>query len=371
MVTASTGLRFAFTRGARDIGSVRTSSAGLGLTIIGLGAALTFGSSMDRLTADPARFGFDYDLSIGSGATVVSDELRESLDADPDIAGLTLLAVGQARIGAESLWLVGMDPVRGDVFPRVLAGRLPVSEDEIALGRQAADRAEVGIGDEFEVNGAESRTMRVTGLVVVPSIGSNDGLGEDGVVTMDVLTRFDPAASAATAVFDLRPGAPPGTADRILGANGAADMGGFDTPTPIRNVTRIRVVPYLLAVLLVALAVLTVAHLMICSMHNRRRDLAVVRSLGADRRWLARVVYWQATTFLVLPLVVGIPLGLVAGRLIFRVFADSLGVVNSASFPWLWVTLGAVGLVLLGNVVAAVPARRSRRVAPSALLRAE
>ncbi len=55
-------------------------------------------------------------------------------------------------------------------------------------------------------------------------------------------------------------------------------------------------VPYLLVVLILALGVLTVAHAMFTSARHRRRDLAVLGALGADRSWLARVVHWQATT---------------------------------------------------------------------------
>ena len=119
------------------------------------------------------------------------------------------------------------------------------------------------------------------------------------------------------------------------------------------------------------LAVLTVAHVMITSIHNRRRDLAVVRCLGADRRWITRAVHWQATSFIVLPLVIGTPIGLIIGHLVFRSFADSVGAVNDASLPFLLVAAIVAGLALLANAVAAVPARRARRLAPALLLQSE
>ena len=77
----------------------------------------------------------------------------------------------------------------------------------------------------------------------------------------------------------------------------------------ITNVARIRSIPFLLAGVVGALAVLTVVHVMATSVHHRRRDVALLRSLGADRWWITRAVHWQATSFSLVPLVLGLPLG--------------------------------------------------------------
>jgi predicted lysophospholipase L1 biosynthesis ABC-type transport system permease subunit len=41
------------------------------------------------------------------------------------------------------------------------------------------------------------------------------------------------------------------------------------------------------------LAVLSMSHQLITSARRRRRDLGIVRALGADRRWVSRVLHWQ------------------------------------------------------------------------------
>ena len=370
--TAATGLRFAFIRGERDSGSVRTSVAGLLMTVIGVVGALTFAASLQRLVTDPSRYGENYDGSFGSGQTVVSDELLAALEAEPDIDALMLLSEGQARVDSYTLRLIGMEPVKGDVSPKVLAGRLPVSEDEIALGRLAARDLDVGVGDELALEGVDgTHTFRVTGLAVVPSIGSNDGVGQDGLVTYAGLQQIDPSVVANTPIFNVRPGSAPGTVGRIMTENGAADTGEASVPAAITNLGRVRAIPYLLAALLGVLATLTVAHVMLTSMNNRRRDVAIVRCLGADRSWITRAVHWQATSFIVPPLVIGTPVGLIVGRLAFRSFADSVGAVNGASLPFVFVGAILVGLLVLANLAAAVPARRARRLAPALLLQSE
>ena len=139
----------------------------------------------------------------------------------------------------------------------------------------------------------------------------------------------------------------------------------------IVNLARIRSVPFLLAGLVAALAVLTLVHVMVTSVHHRRRDLALLRSLGADRRWISRAVHWQATSSALVPLALGVPLGLIAGRLVFGLFADSVGAVPSASFPYGLLVVVIVAFVALANLAAALPARRARRLEPAALLAAE
>jgi ABC-type antimicrobial peptide transport system permease subunit len=79
-------------------------------------------------------------------------------------------------------------------------------------------------------------------------------------------------------------------------------------------------------------------------------------------------VHWQATSFSLVPLVLGLPLGLIAGRWVFYLFADSLGTVPSASFPYALLAAVIVALVALANAVAAVPAHGARRLAPAPLL---
>lgn len=361
----STGLRFAFTRSQRDRGSIRGTVTGMLVAAAVLVGAVVFGSSLGRLLTDGARFGYNFDVGFGSGGDAVPDEVRANLEADPDVAGLMLYARGQGRVGPVDLGLAGMDPVKGDVAPRILAGRLPASDDEIALGRLAAKSLGAEVGEDLTVQGAGGTGMfRVTGLAVVPSIEGLDGVGQDAVVTMGGLARVDPEVQPSAAAVAFRKGAPPGTADRL-------GLGPFTLPIVILNLARIRSVPFVLASVVGALAVLTVVHVMVTSVRNRRRDVAVLRSLGADGPWITRAVHWQATTFSLVPLALGAPLGLIAGRLVFQAFADAVGTVPDASIPYVLLAAAAAGLVALANAVAAVPARRARRLAPAPLLTAE
>ncbi|HEX7275752.1 MAG TPA: ABC transporter permease, partial [Acidimicrobiales bacterium] len=362
----STGFRFAFTRGQRDRGSVRGSVTGMVVTAALLMGAVVFGSSLGRLVSDGSRFGNNFTLIYGSGGERVPDEVRSALEADDDVAGLMLYATTHGRVGGRSLGLAGMEPVRGDLAPKLLTGRMPAADDEIALGRLAAHDLGVEVGEDVTIEGeGGTGRFRVTGLAVVPGIEGLNGVGQDAVVTIGGLARLDPAVVPNAAAVTLRPGTDPGRfAELGLG-------GGNSVPSEILQLSRLRSMPFVLAWLLAALAVLTTVHVMVTSVRNRRRDVAVLRSLGADGPWITRTVHSQATLFSLLPLVVGVPLGLSVGRIVFEAFAGSVGAVPDASFPYALLAAVTAGILLLANAAAVVPARRARRLAPAPLLAAE
>ena len=127
----------------------------------------------------------------------------------------------------------------------------------------------------------------------------------------------------------------------------------------------------MLAVLVGALAILTLGHALLTSTRQRRRDLAVLRSLGADRPWIGRTVHAQASALAVAAAIIGVPAGIVAGRALYRSFVDRLGLVPDVATPTLLVALVVVGVLVVANVAAAVPAHRARRAPVTSLLRAE
>jgi FtsX-like permease family len=368
---AATGIRFALTSNERLGRSAAGTLVALGLIVAGLVAATTFATSLDRLVTDRGRFGGDYDFAIGDSLPVSADDLRTALEGDPDIAGLMILSGGQARAGGATVGLIGVETVRGQLEPRVLAGRLPSGADELALGRVTASQLHLHVGDELALAGAGGQgTFRIVGLAVVPGMGGNDGVGLGGVVTSAGLRRLEPNPDTNMAAIDFRRGAPQGAADRVAALFGATG-GGESTPSAIVSVARVRQVPGLLALLLVALALLTTVHTLIVSIQGRRRDLAILRALGAGPRWIARAVHWQATVLGAAPLVLGVPLGLLAGSAVFRAFTNRIGAVPDPAIPIVLVLAMIAGLVAVANLAAVVPAFRARRVSTARMLRDE
>jgi ABC-type lipoprotein release transport system permease subunit len=252
----------------------------------------------------------------------------------------------------------------------VLSGRLARGDDEIVLGRVAARRLKVDVGDDLAISGANGEvTFHVTGLAVIPSIEGGDGVGEGGLVTLEGLRRLEPDAALGSATVRLRPGAD--DAFQRLFAVFGGGIGLPSAPPVVINIDRVRSTPFIVAGAVGALAVLSLAHQLITSARRRRRDLAVFRALGADGRWVGHVVHWQATVLVALVVVLAIPLGIAAGRVVFSAYIDRIGARDDLSIPVAMLALAAALLLVLGNLAAIVPARRARRDRPAAVLSGE
>jgi predicted lysophospholipase L1 biosynthesis ABC-type transport system permease subunit len=83
------------------------------------------------------------------------------------------------------------------------------------------------------------------------------------------------------------------------------------------------------------------------------------------------VVAWQAATVAVASLVFAVPLGIVAGRIVWHLFAVRLGVVPEAATPAVPLALVAPAAILLAVGVSIGPALAAARTRPASVLRQE
>jgi len=96
-----------------------------------------------------------------------------------------------------------------------------------------------------------------------------------------------------------------------------------------------------------------------------------LKTIGFVRHQLAAAVAWQATVAAAVGIVIGIPLGIVAGRWLWDLFAQQISAVPYPTVSVPSVLLVALGTLLLANLVAALPARSAARTPTAIMLRAE
>jgi len=180
-----------------------------------------------------------------------------------------------------------------------------------------------------------------------------------------VFIRLVDDASVDTAATRLRARLAP------LAGFAGLKIAGPQRPAEIVNARSIGEVPLVLGALLALGAAVSLAAAIAGSIRARRRELAVLKSLGFTARQLTSTVSWQATTIAVLGLAVGVPLGVVGGRLAWALFAAKLDVISEPAVPLERLALVALITVAVANLAAAVPARRARRVDPALILRSE
>jgi ABC-type lipoprotein release transport system permease subunit len=119
------------------------------------------------------------------------------------------------------------------------------------------------------------------------------------------------------------------------------------------------------------LAVGTLAHVLLTGVRRRRRDLAVLKTLGLLGSQIIRVVCWQASALTAVALLVGLPVGVLAGRWAWARFAGSVGVAGQADVPVALILLAIPAALLLADLIAAGPGWAAARIRPALILRSE
>jgi ABC-type lipoprotein release transport system permease subunit len=142
-------------------------------------------------------------------------------------------------------------------------------------------------------------------------------------------------------------------------------------PGDIKDYAAISGTPLALGAVLAVLAVGTLAHVLLTGVRRRRRDVAVLKTLGFTRAQVHGVVAWEATALAAAALLIGIPAGVIAGRWAWTLFADAVGVASQATVEVAFVLLAIPVTLVLANLIAVWPGWRAARLRPAAVLRAE
>jgi hypothetical protein len=396
-IPGNLGVRMAFEPGhGRTAVPVRSALVGTTVAVAAVVAAMVFGASFLALVGTPHLYGQNWPQELNLQAGAVPGAIGEKVLAQ--VKGLTEYAggnYGEVSVAAPAssgtvVPAIGLDQLRGRGFLTLLAGRAPAGPREIALGPRTLRTLGLHVGQRVKV-GVNGRTsqMRIVGSAVFAAfhVGGNTptGLGTGAVVSASVLSQPSPPACADGATcynfFLLR--YRPGTDLRAAAAqvNRAATRTGCppglclvasdQRPSDIENFTGVRDTPLILGAVLVLLAVGTLAHVLLTGVRRRRRDLAVLKTLGLLRSQLLRVVSWQAIALAAAALLVGLPLGLLAGRWAWLLFADSAGVESQASVPVPLVLLVIPVTLVLAVLLAVVPGWTAARIRPALILRSE
>jgi ABC-type lipoprotein release transport system permease subunit len=347
--SATLGARFAVeARGARRA-TLRYAATATALALAVLTGALTYTRSVDHLLSDRREQGAEWDLTLGNpnlSDYQAADE--ERLVASPLVTGAGAVASpeGRGTVDGVELAISGFDSLAGDLNVHLTAGRAASALGEVVLGRRTAEQLHVGIGDRVDLRfNATSRRMRVVGVAVLnPGLAYTTELGRGAVVTIAQLHELAPDVPINVLLVRLAPGT---TVGQAIGALDEPFGGAHATPAAIEaiNLHRVRSLPLALAAAIVAAAGILLAAALVTSARERRRDLAVVRAIGATRRQVAGALTWQGA-WLFAAALVGLPVGVAAGRLVWQGVAHQMGVLAAAEVPY-----GSLGIVAVAGLV--------------------
>lgn len=399
--TAVAGTRFALEPG-RGPTAVPTRSALVGVTVAtaAVVAAIVVAGNLRHVVDTPGQWGatwdvtlhvaadsrelpegeFDIETILGAKELFVEDELEQARD----VAAWSVGAANNVQIEGRAVPALGIDRAArggGGVRPAVVQGRLPRTAGEVALGADTLADLDAKIGDSVRT---PDGPLDVVGVSVLPrfqTLGGADeaALGRGAVLTLEGVLERSPDFYSRAYLVRLRPGT---TVDAAVSElrQSIPDVFAFEiapvqAPEDVESLSRVTDTPVALAAVLGILALATLAHALVTSVRRRRRDLAILVTLGFTRRQLraqvAATVAWQATVVMTNGLLIGLPLGIAAGRFASDVFQERFGVIPDVIIPVGALAVLVPAALLAANVIAFVPGRIAARLRPAPVLRSE
>jgi putative ABC transport system permease protein len=404
------GLRFALEPGrGRTAVPVRSVIAGTVLAMLVGVATLTFGASLSTLISHPSLYGWNFSYALYSvdGYGPIPSKLASPLLArDPDVAATTGVYFATVQIDGQTVPAMAT-PAGAAIMPSPLIGRELKGPGQIVLGPATLTELHKQVGDTVTVSEGQILPrvrLRIVGTAALPTIGDVIGVHASLSTGAIISTRSLPArdldaygpVSGPNAIFvRLRPRVSQAAGLRSLNqiANRlnrdsrspeveavVGDIGKYvnfasvlpvQRPAEIVNYKTMGAMPAILAGGLAGGAVAGLGLTLIASVRRRRRDFALLKTLGFTRGQLAAAVAWQSTTIAVIGLVIGVPAGIAAGRWLWLAFAHELSAVPDPVVPAGSIAVAVLAALVLANLVAALPGRAAARTPAAIVLRAE
>lgn len=288
----------------------------------------------------------------------------EAVEATPGVARaipvVSQFVIFERHDRKDGFFLIGYEPAAGGGPWRLVQGREPAADDELAIDRTAARQHEIAIGDQVQlldrdatIVGLSDETTFWAGSIAFARITTLESLARAPGLRSFLIVTPD-AGTSPDALRDRL--AIPGTEVLLKGeviANDQKLMARvYDAPIGLMVA-----IAFLVGVLVVGLVIYTATI-------ERRREYGALKAIGARNRTLYRVVAAQALIAATAGAAAGVALGygaaaaLMAWRPQFRVDIEP----------------AAVGVVLVASLAMAIfaaliPARALARLEPAEVFR--
>ncbi len=408
---AKIGIGFALDPGSgRTSVPVRSALLGTALAVLTVVATLTFGSSLQTLVSHPALYGWNwsYALQSANGGNV-PPQVERLLNHDPDVAAWSAFSFANAQIDRQTVPILLESPHAG-VTPPILSGHAIEANNQIVLGAATLAQLHKHVGDTVTASYGTPKDapayvpptrLLIVGTATMPAMGNSGSLHPSMGTGALLSTGIEPATMVKALASPYRTLNGPGAfvvrlRGRVSRAAGLASLqriaddatkdlaavpngqgGGLivvlsvQRPAEIVNYRSMGATPAILVSALAVGAVVALGLTLIASVRRRRRDLALLKTLGFTKRQLAATTAWQASTAAIVGTIVGVPLGILLGRWLWTLFAHGIHAVPDPTVPTISVTLVALGALILANVIALFPGRIAARTRVALLLRSE
>jgi putative ABC transport system permease protein len=345
----------------------RTASTAAAL-MIGL-ALVTFVSVLGAGLGDSARsqvsgeIAAEHVVSSSNGWDPVSPAAGRAVAAELPDAVVSSVREDGARVAGEQVRVSGVEPATigatyrftwTDGSERSLAG---LRGDGAIVEERFADAQGLAVGSPVEITTPSGTTITRTVTGIYDGTDLAPVLGE----ALIGQSAFDDAFPRAKDRYTFVAGAGEAEIAAALGGfpgTEVMDRGAFAEMTT-EDINLVLNMLYVLLALSVVISVFGMVNTLVLAVHERTRELGMLRAVGMTRRQARRMVRGESVITALIGAAVGIPLGVGMAALAIRAMSD-WGVELTVPV----VPLGAFVLVavVVGVIAAVAPARRAARL---------
>jgi hypothetical protein len=394
-ISITTGVRFALKSGrGSNAAPVRSAILGAVLAAAVLVTTVTFGASLNNLVSHPSLYGWNWNYALLSGFAgqedIAGPQVAAMLNHDRFVASWSGANFAVATLDGHAVQMMTEAP-RSRVGPPILSGHGLRAADEVVVGETTLAALHKRIGDTVTFFNGKSKatTLTIVGTATLTPITKGLEMGSGALVaTSDIPASLlneqrSPIPGPQAVLIRVRSGANAKSALRSIREiiyklnrvpNDGGNAGGLVAhlrPAEIVNYRTMGTTPAILGGGLALGAVVALALTLVASVRRRRRELALLKTLGFVRRQLASAVAWQSSIAVAIGVAIGVPIGVVLGRVLWNLFAHEIDAVPVPSVPGLVIVLIVVGALVLANVVAAIPGRMAAGTSTALVLREE
>ena len=387
-VALRVGARMAIEGGGRAArkGSAWPALIGSAAAVTGVVAIVTVNHGLTDAIAHPEVAGVAWDATVipvqddMSITTGVKSTLVDAVAHHPGVAAVGTVGRYVSQIGELGVPVFTViEPDAGAAVQLVtLSGRAPRNDDEIVLGPSTARDLGVNSGDTVSL--ADGGSAKVVGLGLFPS-DVHAQFDEGAWVSPTRWTRlaeltYDPESATTEMLVAVRFANRDDLSTQIgalataFGSTVSAVMP-VDQPLELANLHNVRTLPTVLAIFLAVLGAVAVGHALFSSVYRRRRDFAIMQSLGITRSGVRAMIAAQATVVGVAGVAVGVPIGLIAGRAGWQSITERVPLTFRSPLTAIAIVLVVPVALIAANLLAIIPGRRASRTKPAIVLRSE
>ncbi|MFF3615573.1 ABC transporter permease [Streptomyces sp. NPDC002580] len=355
--------------------SPKRTAATAGALMIGVAVVslfTVFGASLKATMDQTVSRSFAGDVAVstpsfGAGGSGLSPRLAPAIARQPLVENAVGLGKGVAEVNGKGRALTVTDPVAlGKVFDLgdVHGSLSGLGADGIAITRTEADKQHLATGDTARLAFADGRKADFT----VRAVYGRSELAGDYVITRAAWAPHRAQDSDTVVAVSFKDGV--STAEGKAAVQKVAERyGGPEVQTrdeyaqsSAGGIDMMLTLVYALLALAVLIALLGIANTLTLAIHERTRELGLLRAVGQTRAQLRAMVRWES----ILVAAFGTAGGLALGAFLGWVLVEASDGASDSAFAFAVPPLRLAVVALVGLAAGALaglrPARRAARL---------